>query len=161
MVKHPVSPKGTFFKSINKFYEYKKVVLSVLAGSRRFGEKIIFGLGKFSREILENVFFEKYEKKLSEWVFFALGARKVFPWNIKFFKFRARKFHSLKYKKNLLLEKYKKFFQSGFFFFKSARKSGPDSPWFHYINFVCSGEKIMNLQKASKRCEHDCSLIGY
>ena len=64
MVKHPVSPKGAFLKSINKFYEYKKVALSVLEGSRRFGEKIIFGLGKFPPEILENVFFEKYEKNL-------------------------------------------------------------------------------------------------
>lgn len=119
MVKHPVSPKGFFFKSINKFYEYKKVVLSVLGleGSIpwNIGEKIIFGLGKFPPELLENVFFEKYEKKISEWVFFAFVARKVLPWNIRFFQFRARKFHSLKYKKNLFLEKYK-FFQSGFLF---------------------------------------------
>ena len=50
-----------------------------------------------------------------------------------FFKLGARNFHFPKYKKTFFMEKYKNFFQSGFFlFFKLGLKSVPGSPIIHY-----------------------------
>ena len=48
-------------------------------------------------------------------------------------KLGSRKIHFPKYKKNLFLKNYKKFFQSVFLlFFELGMKSVPGSPWIHY-----------------------------